>query len=44
MVEALLAYKVDTSVPDPQGRSIKNLLTLYNDERLNTIFASYEKN
>lgn len=44
MVEALLAHKVDTSVPDPQGRSIKNLLTLYNDERLNTIFASYEKN
>ncbi|NDB36350.1 MAG: ankyrin repeat domain-containing protein [Flavobacteriia bacterium] len=42
IVEMLLKYKASKSVPDPKGKSIKELLKYYKDERLTAIFNAHE--
>ena len=39
----LLENKASLEVKDPQGRSISQLLQLYNDPKLNEIIKKYEK-
>jgi ankyrin repeat protein len=43
MVERLLHYKADTSIPDPKGRTLRDLLKFYKDEQLSQQFKVYEK-
>lgn len=43
MVERLLHYKADTSIPDPKGRTLRDLLKFYKDEQLSQQFKKYEK-
>jgi ankyrin repeat protein len=42
MVERLLHYKADTSIPDPKGRTLRDLLKFYKDEQLSQQFKKYE--
>ena len=44
LVELLLQYGANTSIPNQEGSSIGELLILYNDESLTKIFKQYEKN
>jgi len=44
MVDLLLSKNPNLKMPDQKGRTIKDLLLFYQDERLTTIFKSHEKN
>jgi hypothetical protein len=44
LVELLLQYGANTSIPNQEGSSIGELLIRYNDESLTKIFKKYEKN
>jgi ankyrin repeat protein len=44
LVELLLQYGANTSIPNQEGSSIGELLIHYNDESLTKIFKQYEKN
>jgi len=43
IVRSLLRYKANTSIPDQQGRSLRELLKFYKDEQLSQQFKPYEK-
>ncbi len=43
LVERILKQKPNLDVLDQNGKSIRELLTLYNDEKLNNLFKSNEK-
>jgi ankyrin repeat protein len=43
LVERILKQKPNLDVLDQNGKSIRELLTLYNDEKLNNLFKSDEK-
>lgn len=43
IVERLLLHKLNLSVKDQQGRTIEQLLALYNDPKYYEIFKQYEK-
>ena len=43
LVERILKQKPNLDTLDQHGKSIRELLTLYNDEKLNTIFKFDEK-
>ena len=44
MVDLLLSKNPNLKMPDQKGRTIKELLLFYQDERLTTIFTTHEKN
>jgi ankyrin repeat protein len=44
LVELLLKFGANKSIPNQEGSSINELLIRYNDESLNRIFKQYEKN
>jgi ankyrin repeat protein len=44
LIELLLQYGANTSIPNQEGSSIGELLIRYNDESLTKIFKKYEKN
>lgn len=43
VVERLALHDLDLTVKDPQGRTIEQLLVLYNDPKYYEIFKQYEK-
>jgi ankyrin repeat protein len=43
VIRLLLQYNLDLSVQDPQGRSLEQLLTLYNNPKLNELIHTHEK-
>ena len=43
LIERILKEKPKMTILDQNGKSIKELLTLYNDEKLNNLFKSHEK-
>lgn len=43
LVERILKQKPNLEALDPHGKSIRELLTLYNDEKLNALFKFDEK-
>jgi hypothetical protein len=44
IVEILLKKGADKSLPNHEGTSVQELLFRYSDDKLTTIFKSYEKN
>lgn len=42
-IHLLLKYNLDLSIQDPQGRSITQLLALYNNPKLNELIYTHEK-
>ncbi len=44
MVELLLMYGANKSIPNQEGKTIDELLIQYEDEKLSTIFKKFEKN
>ena len=44
IVEILLKKGADKSLPNQEGTSVQELLFRYSDDKLTTIFKSYEKN
>ena len=43
VIQLLLQYNLDLSIQDPQGRSVAQLLALYNNPKLNELIYTHEK-
>ena len=43
VLQLLLQYNLDLTIQDPQGRSIAQLLALYNNPKLNELIYTHEK-
>ena len=43
VIQLLLEYNLDLSIQDPQGRSVVQLLALYNNPKLNELIDTHEK-
>jgi ankyrin repeat protein len=43
IIERLLEFQVDLKMTDQNGKTINELLVIYNDDKLIKLFKSYEK-